>query len=140
MVRVHTIVMMSFILHITVKMRYHTTQPDMDIHIYGEEYKCNHPIYSTGTLVQIVRHPEGVVLIQQRYDSKTKHTWWGPVDNWVVNDIYLHKHFREWFRENAKAKDQNGLYPTYTVRQVMWALRMKPLPKQVWETYFDHKI
>lgn len=128
------------ILRTAIKMRYHTLQPDMDIRIYGEDYRCNHPIYSTGTLVQISRHPEGVVLIQQRYDPKTKHTWWGPVENWVVNDIYLHENFREWFRENAKLKNQNGLYPTFTVRQVMWALRMKPLQKEVWETYFDHKI
>lgn len=121
-------------------MRYHIERPDMDIHIYGEEYHCNHPVYSIGTLIQIARHSEGVVLIQQQYDTKTKHTWWGPTDNWLVNDIYLHKNFREWFRGNAKNKDRNGLYPTFTVRQVMWALRMKPLPKQIWETCFDHKI
>ena len=32
----------------------------------------------------------------------------------------------------------DGLYPTVTIRQIMWALKMKPLPKQPWETVFDH--
>lgn len=29
-------------------------------------------------------------------------------------------------------------FPTVTVRQLMWALRMKPLKKERWETSFDH--
>ena len=33
----------------------------------------------------------------------------------------------------------NGLYPTVTIRQIMWQLRMKPLPRKRWETYFDRK-
>ena len=121
-------------------MRYHTNTPDMDIHIYGEKYKCNHPVFSYGTLLQIKRHPEGVIIIQQRYDEKTKHTWWDVTEDWIINNVYLNKNFREWFRTNAKLPDKNGLYPIFTVRQVMWALRIKPLPKQVWETCFDHKI
>lgn len=32
-----------------------------------------------------------------------------------------------------------GLYPTVTVRQMMWALKMKPMPKERWETVFDRK-
>ena len=39
---------------------------------------------------------------------------------------------------HAKKKDSHGYFPTVTVRQLMWALRMKPLKKERWETSFDH--
>ena len=41
------------------------------------------------------------------------------------------------FPGNAKRKNKDGLYPTVTVRKLMWALRMKPLKKERWETVFD---
>ena len=47
--------------------------------------------------------------------------------------------FLEYFRENAKRKNKDGLYPTVTVRKLMWALRMKPLKKERWETVFDRR-
>lgn len=31
------------------------------------------------------------------------------------------------------------LYPTVTIRQIMWALKLKPIPREQWETYFDRK-
>ena len=31
----------------------------------------------------------------------------------------------------------DGLYPTVTIRQIMWALKIKPIPKERWETVFD---
>lgn len=34
---------------------------------------------------------------------------------------------------------KDGIYPTMTVRQAMWAAKMKPLKKERWETVFDHK-
>lgn len=45
---------------------------------------------------------------------------------------------KEYFDSKAK-KCKNGLYPTVSIRQIMWALRMKPLKKERWETYFDRK-
>lgn len=39
---------------------------------------------------------------------------------------------------HARKKDSHGYFPTVTVRQLMWALRMKPLKKERWETSFDH--
>lgn len=33
----------------------------------------------------------------------------------------------------------DGLWPTVTIRQIMWALKMKPLQKQRWETVFDRR-
>ena len=35
---------------------------------------------------------------------------------------------------------QNDLYPTVTIRQIMSALKMKPLKKERWETVFDRRI
>ena len=30
-------------------------------------------------------------------------------------------------------------YPTVTIRQIMWALKMKPIQRQRWETCFDRR-
>lgn len=66
-------------------------------------------------------------------------TFWGPIDPWLTDKIYMHEGFREYFLEHAKRKNQNGFYPTVTVRQLMWAIRMKPMKKERWETVFDRK-
>lgn len=42
------------------------------------------------------------------------------------------------FFDRRAGTGTDGLYPTVTIRQIMWALKMKPLPKQPWETVFDH--
>lgn len=77
-------------------------------------------------------------MIQQRYDINTKITWWSDLDPWLTDDIYLHPKFKEYFDKRA-GKPEMGLYPTVTVRQLMWALKMKPLPRERWETVFDRK-
>jgi hypothetical protein len=81
---------------------------------------------------------KGVAVIQQRYDEKTKTTWWDEIDPWLTDDIYLHPKFSEVFAERSGI-DNKGVYPTITVRQIMWALKMKPLPKEQWETCFDRR-
>lgn len=77
-------------------------------------------------------------VIQQRYNEETKATYWGPIDPWLTDKIYLRIGFKEYFDAHAKKKDSHGYFPTVTVRQLMWALRMKPLKKERWETSFDH--
>lgn len=79
----------------------------------------------------------GLAVIQQRYDPETKHTFWAEVDEWLTDPLYLHPRFRAFFDRRA-GTGTDGLYPTVTIRQIMWALKMKPLPKQPWETVFDH--
>jgi hypothetical protein len=118
-------------------MRYHYEIPDHYLSKYGELYRCNHPIYSRCTLYQ--KDLKGLAVIQQRYDPKTKYTWWTDIDPWLRDDLYLNKGFSEYFEKTAKSS-QDGLYPTVTIRQIMWALHMKPLPKMQWETVFDHKL
>jgi hypothetical protein len=80
----------------------------------------------------------GLAVIQQRYDPDTKRTWWGEIDPWLTDPIYLHPKFIEYFTDRA-SEPTNNLYPTVTIRQLMWALKMKPLPRERWETCFDRK-
>ena len=78
-------------------------------------------------------------MIQQRYNPDTKTTWWNEIDPWLVNDIYLHPKFKEFF-DKRSGECTDGLYPTVTVRQIMWALKMKPLKREGWETCFDRRL
>lgn len=118
-------------------MRYHYEKPDIYISMYGETYTCDHLIYSACTLFKIGN--KGLAIIQQRYDPDTKKTWWGEIDPWLTDALYLHPHFKEFFDERS-GEAEDGLYPTVTVRQLMWRLKMKPLPRERWETCFDRKV
>lgn len=117
-------------------MRYHYEKPSIYLSMYGATYPCDHTVYSKCTLYQA--GDRGLAVIQQRYDDKTKRTWWSEVDPWLTDDLYLHPKFAEYFDKRA-ALPSAGLYPTVTIRQIMWALKMKPLPKERWETCFDRK-
>lgn len=117
-------------------MRYHYEKPAIYMSMYGKRYVCNHPAYNCCTLYLI--GDLGLAVIQQRFDESTKQTWWGEVDPWLTDELYLHPDFKRLFDQRAK-KCINGLYPTVTVRQIMWALKMKPLPKARWETVFDRR-
>lgn len=103
----------------------------MDFCYYGFKYKCAHPLYDECTLYLI--NNKGLAVVQQRFKDKT--TYWTSIDDYLVDDIYLHKGFIEYFNRYAKINDK-GLYPTVTVRQIMWALKMKPLKREFWETSF----
>lgn len=117
-------------------MRYHYKKPDIYASMYGKDYVCDHPVYNNCTLFKI--GDKGLAVIQQRYDPKTKRTWWSNIDAWITDDLYLHPKFKEFFDERA-GKCTDGLYPTVSIRQIMWALKMKPLPRERWETSFDRR-
>lgn len=117
-------------------MRYHYEKPAIYLSTYGTTYMCNHPVYNRCTLYQI--EDKGLSVIQQRFNSDTKTTWWSEVDPWLTDALYLHPKFKEFFDSRAGIC-ANGLYPTVTVRQIMWALKMKPLQKERWETCFDRR-
>ena len=117
-------------------MRYFYEKPSIYLSMYGETHKCDHPVYDKCTLYLI--EEKGLAVIQQRFDAPTKTTWWGEIDPWLTDVLYLHKGFREFFDKRAN-KGVKGIYPTVTIRQVMWALKMKPMPRQRWETCFDRK-
>ena len=118
-------------------MRYHYEKPNTYSTMYGRMHDCDHPVYSRCTLIQIKN--KGLAIIQQRYDKNTKCTSWGEVDPWLTDTLYLHPKFRDYFNERAAECTIDGLYPTVTIRQIMWALKLKPIPKERWETCFDRR-
>jgi hypothetical protein len=117
-------------------MRYHYEKPTMYLSKYGETYVCDHPVYDRCTVFKIDN--KGLAVIQQRFDHDTKSTWWDALDPWLTDSLYLHEKFKEYFDKRAGVC-KDGLYPTVSIRQIMWALKMKPLQRERWETYFDRK-
>lgn len=117
-------------------MRYHYEKPAMPRTVFGRTYICDHPVYSSCTLFEIGN--KGLAVIQQRFDEETKSTCWGEIDSWITGALYLHPQFREYFDARA-GTCTNGLYPTVTVRQIMWALKLKPIKRERWETCFDRR-
>lgn len=118
-------------------MRYFYEKPAMYSAIYGASYICDHPVYNECTLFEI--NNLGLAVIQQRYCPESKTTSWGPIDPWLIDELYLHSKFEEFFNERA-GKCKDGLYPTVTLRQIMWGLKMKPLSRERWETCFDRRL
>lgn len=117
-------------------MRYHYEKPTKYFSMYGETYYCDHPVYDKCTLFKIGKY--GLAVIQQRYDPNTKSTTWGEIDPWLNDDLYLHDKFKEFFDDRSR-EATDGIYPTVSIRQIMWALKMKPIPKERWETCFDRR-
>lgn len=118
-------------------MRYHYEKPNIYLSMYGETYNCDHPVYSKCTLFRI--NNKGLAIIQQRFDIDKKSTWWGEVDPWLTDALYLHPKFKTFF-DNRAGECVDGFYPTVTIRQIMWALKMKPIPRERWETCFDRRV
>jgi hypothetical protein len=115
-------------------MRYHYEKPASYLSMYGSTYICNHPVYNKCTLFKI--GDNGLAVIQQR--CRAKRTWWTDIDPWLTDVIYLHPKFKDYFNKRA-GECTDGLYPTVTIRQIMWALKIKPIPKERWETCFDRR-
>lgn len=118
-------------------MRYHYEKPDLYLNMYGKTHICSHPVYDKCTLFQIGN--KGLAVIQQRFDTKNKTTRWSEIDPWLTDALYLHPKFKDFFEERA-SEGTDGIYPTVTIRQIMWGLKIKPLPKERWETCFDRRL
>lgn len=95
--------------------------------MYGDTYICDHPVYNKCTLFKIEN--KGLAVIQQRFNPVDKTTWWDEIDPWLTDALYLHNNFRDIFNQRS-GECMNGLYPTSSIRQIMWALKMKPLKKR----------
>ena len=117
-------------------MRYHFEPPKIFSTAYGQTYECDHPVYDKCTLYLI--GDKGLGVIQQKYVKETKSTYWTKIDPWLTDQLYLHPGFKTFFDERA-GECVNGLYPTVTIRQIMWALKMKPIKRERWETCFDRR-
>lgn len=84
-------------------MRYHdNAQPQEWTNYYGSVYRCNHPVYRVCTLYK--ERSKGLCVIQQRYNEKSKATYWSAIDPWLTDKIYLHDGFKEYFDSHAKQK------------------------------------
>lgn len=117
-------------------MRYHYERPAIYSSMYGTTYNCNHPVYDSCTLYLIGEL--GLAVIQQRYNLTRKYTYWTEIDPWMTDVLYLHPKFKDFFDKRAGERTDD-LYPTVTIRQIMWALKLKPLPRERWETCFDRR-
>lgn len=97
---------------------------------YFQLYQCDHPLFDLCTLYY--SNDLGLIVVQQRCDPGNKTLTWGPVDSDLANDIYMNPGFHRFFLDNADCKI-NDFFPIFSVRKVMWALRMKPLKREYWE-------
>ena len=79
---------------------------------------------------------KGLAVIQQRYNKSDKSTIWTEIDPWLVDELYLNAGFKAIFDKFSGPAD-DYIYPTITVRQLMWRLRIKPIARKPWETVFD---
>lgn len=118
-------------------MRYHHEKPTQYSSIYGKLYLCNHPVYNRCTLYKIGN--KGLAVIQQRFNTHNKSTIWTEIDPWLTDVLYLHERFKEYF-DDRSGECEDGLYPTVTIRQIMWALKIKPIKRLRWETCFDRRF
>ena len=114
-------------------MRYHYEKPRQFKITKAKVYNCDHPLYSKCTLFEY--DGKGLSIVQRRYNPNHKIWWWSDIDPWLIVDIYNQKGFEEFF-DKYSGDCTNGVYPTVTVRKVMWALRMRPLERQYWEKDF----
>lgn len=103
-------------------MRYHYRPGPISSSIYAKTYICNHPVYDRCTLYK--NGKRGLAVIQQRYTAKTKATWWSNIDSWLVDEIYMNQKFKMVFEKYAD-EEKDGLYPTMSIRQLMWKLRCR---------------
>lgn len=116
-------------------MRYHFIKPEIYLTKYGKTYQCNHPAYTYCTLYLIGN--KGLAVIQQRFIKENKSTIWTEIDPWLNDILYFSDNFIQYFNKYAGERI-DGIYPTVTIRQIMRALKIKPLKREIWETCFDH--
>ena len=114
-------------------MRYHYEQTTEYSSSFAEKFNSQHFLYNKCSLFR--NGERGLAVIQQHFNNNLKVSWWGPIDPFLVSDIYNNPHFGDYFDEYSGVC-LDGIFPTVTVRQIMWALRMKPLKKEYWETRF----
>ena len=94
--------------------------------------KVDHPLYNSCRLYKM-NDTDGLAIVQLRFNSKMKVFWYDAPDSWIMDKIVKQPGFADYVFDNA-ADDSDGIFPTVTVRQVMYALKMKPLKKEWWES------
>lgn len=115
-------------------MRYFYQKPENYIVTAAKTYKCDHELYSKCTLYTF--GDRGLAVVQQRFNTTHKVSWWGEIDPWLIDDIFNQEGFMSVF-DKYSGNCTDGIYPTISVRRLMWTLRMKPLKRYIWEDPFD---
>ena len=111
-------------------MRYYYEPPIEYSVTAAETYKCDHKLYSKCTLYLF--GVKGLAVVQQRWSERMKVSWWGPIDPWLIDDIWNQEGFMTIFDKHADYPEF-GVYPTVSIRWLMWQLRMKPIKREDWE-------
>lgn len=114
-------------------MRYFYNAEHLARDLYGHKEICKHPLFLSCTVFDL---PDGTGfgVAQKRFDPEAKCWYYSALDPGLANDIYLNEGFPEYFKKVADRRNADGDFPIYDVRKVMWALRMKPLKREYWET------
>lgn len=113
-------------------MKYFYT-PKKHTKTYGKLYFVDHPYYRRCTLYE--REGKGLLVVKKVFNPITKKAYWDAINPDLATDIYLNENFHAFFKEHAKPPE-DGFYPIFDVRKLMWALRMKPLKREEWEKFF----
>ena len=98
---------------------------------FGQIYCCPNTLFDLGTLY--LKDDLGLIVVQAEFDNVTKQVSFGPIDPGLAHDIYIQTGFEDYFSKHAGKMTGDGCYPVVNVRKVMWALRMKPLKRELWE-------
>ena len=114
-------------------MRYFAQPKELYVRLYGKDVNSSHTLIRSGTLFQ--QGALGLLVVQNRFDEESKSFYYGAIDGWLCNEIYLNERFADAFKKFA-GPCVNGNYPVIKLRKLMWALRMKPLKKEYFEEDF----
>lgn len=111
-------------------MKYYYEKPEFSTRLYGKVVHLDHPVYRAGTFYE--ERGLGLIAVQQKFDEENRFCYWTAIDPDIANDIYLSPRFPVFFAEHATPNN----YPIFQLRKLMWALRIKPLPREYWEDCF----
>ena len=109
-------------------MKYFYEKPDKWTRDGWKIVQSEHPLFNRATL--LYSEDRGFLVVQQHFDPVGKSVWWGSIDPWLACDIRRADRFQDFFEDHADEKYSFVI----SVRKLMWEMRMKPLPKEFWES------
>lgn len=98
-------------------MRYYYEKPEYYTVTKAKTVTTDDELYSQCTLYEV--DGKGLKVVQLRFNPKLKVFFYGPIDDYLIDDIFSRNGFKELLTEPP--------YKTIDVRKLMWKLRMKPL-------------
>ena len=95
---------------------YYTPLSTTTIQRHSRTVSVEHPLFSQATLFK--KEDFGLLVIQKRFNSKLKVSFWGPIDPWLSNDIFEENEFDSIFNK-LSGVEEDGLYPVIEVRKLI---------------------